>query len=139
MGVEAELDASALVNMERYRKYIDFSLLLAAAVVWFLLRHFLTQVWELFRLPVVDSLPISLPSLIALLVAAGGFFFVRTNVKAFGFLNDVAAELTKVTWPTSQETLASTGVIIVMVGIASLIMFGFDALWGTLTRSLLTL
>jgi preprotein translocase SecE subunit len=55
------------------------------------------------------------------------------------FLNDVAVELSKVTWPTMQETVASTGVIIVMVGIASLLMFFFDTLWGTLTRSFLTL
>ncbi|HCU24236.1 MAG TPA: preprotein translocase subunit SecE [Deltaproteobacteria bacterium] len=125
--------------MERYRKYIDLALLLLAAALWFLLRHFLTQVWDLFRLPLVTSLPISLPSLIALLVAVGGFFFARTNAKVFGFLGEVAGELAKVAWPTLQETMASTGVIIVMVGIASLIMFGFDALWGTLTRSLLTL
>lgn len=125
--------------MERFKKYIDFSLILAAAVVWYLLRHLLLQVWDIFRLPVMENWPLSLPALIALLVAVGGFIYVRRSAQAYGFLGEVATELSKVTWPTMQETVASTGVIVVMIGIASMMMFSFDALWGTLTRSLLTL
>ena len=42
-----------------------------------------------------------------------------------------------VTWPKGKETVASTGVIIVMVGIASMILFFFDAFWGTITPELM--
>ena len=125
--------------MDRYKKYIDLGLGLAALALWFLLRQFLLQMWELFHLPLMENLPITLPSLIALVIAAGLFLFFRSNAKSYNFLGEVATELSKVTWPTRQETVASTGVIIVMVGIASLIMFGFDALWGTVTARLLTL
>jgi preprotein translocase SecE subunit len=125
--------------MEKYKKYIDVGLALAAVAVWFLLRQFLLQIWDLFHLPMMDNLPLELPGIIALVISGGLFIFFRTNPKSYTFLGEVATELSKVNWPTSQETMASTGVIIVMVGIAALIMFGFDALWGTLTARLLTL
>lgn len=112
---------------------------LAALVIWYLLRHLLLQVWDIFRLPMMDHWPLSLPALIALAIAVGGFIYVRRNPKAYGFLGEVATELSKVTWPTMQETVASTGVIVVMIGIASMMMFSFDAIWGTLTRSLIAL
>ena len=125
--------------MDRYKKYIDLGLALAAVAVGFLLQQFFLQLWDLFHLPLMENLPVSLPSLLAGLIALGLFLFFRSNAKSYNFLGEVATELSKVTWPSRQETVASTGVIIVMVGIASLIMFGFDALWGTLTARLLTL
>jgi len=123
--------------MNRFQKYVDFGLLAAAAALGFLLMQMLMQVWNIFKLPMISGLPLQLPALIALVVGVGAFLLTRTNGKAMSFLNDVANELSKVTWPTMQETVASTGVIIVMVGIASMIMFGYDALWGFFTSILL--
>ena len=125
--------------MNRFQKWVDLGLILSAAALWFILNQMFTQVWSIFRLPLMPDWPIQLPALAALVLAAVAFFSTRFSGKAMGFLNDVALELSKVTWPTTQETVASTGVIIVMVGIASLIMFFFDTLWGTLTRSFLSL
>jgi preprotein translocase subunit SecE len=125
--------------MSRYRKYIDLGLGLAALALWFVLRQMFDQVWEVFRLPLFEQSPIQLPTLIALVLAFLAFIFARSNHKVFNFLDEVATELSKVSWPTSQETITSTGVIVVMVGIAALILFGFDAIWGTLTNSFLTL
>jgi preprotein translocase subunit SecE len=40
--------------------------------------------------------------------------------RASTFLNEVVAELKKVTWPTRQETYAATGVVVVVTAIAAL-------------------
>ncbi|MBI2975236.1 MAG: preprotein translocase subunit SecE, partial [Deltaproteobacteria bacterium] len=45
-------------------------------------------------------------------------------------------ELAKVTWPPKKETLLSTAVIAIMVAICSMIIFGFDTLWGTVVKLL---
>lgn len=125
--------------MNRYRKWIDLFLTLCGVALWFLLRQMLTQVWDIFRLPTYSDWPIQLPALLALVLALLAFTLVRRNSKAMGFLNEVSQELAKVTWPQGKETVMSTGVIIVMVGVASVILFFFDFLWGTLTKSFLTL
>lgn len=125
--------------MNRYRKYIDLGLVLAVLAFAFLFRQMLDQVWDIFRLPLVEDWPVQIPTLIAVGVGGLLYFVLRSQPRVMGFLEDVASELSKVAWPNVQETVASTGVIVVMVGLASLIMFVFDTLWGTLTRSFLTL
>lgn len=121
--------------MNRYRKWIDLFLVLSGVALWFLLRQMFSQVWEIFRLPFYSEWPIQLPALLALVLALLAFVLVKRNVKVMGFLDEVSQELSKVTWPQKKDTVTSTGVIIVMVGIASLILFFFDFLWGTLTKS----
>ncbi|PIR20484.1 MAG: preprotein translocase subunit SecE [Deltaproteobacteria bacterium CG11_big_fil_rev_8_21_14_0_20_47_16] len=52
-------------------------------------------------------------------------------------MNEVAQELSKVTWPPRKETVVSAGVIAVLVGIVSLILVGFDTLWQKLVGLIL--
>ena len=125
--------------MNRYRKWVDLFLALCGVALWFLLRQMLTQVWDIFRLPVFADLPVQLPSLAAFVLSVAAFFLTKSNGRAMTFLDEVSQELSKVTWPNMKDTVASTGVIIVMVGIAAVLLFLFDTLWGTLTRSFLTL
>jgi preprotein translocase subunit SecE len=42
--------------------------------------------------------------------------------KVTQFLKDAKAELKKVTWPTSKQTMASTAVVIILVFIVSFIL-----------------
>jgi preprotein translocase subunit SecE len=44
----------------------------------------------------------------------------------FEFLQDVRAEAGKVTWPARRETLITTGIVIVMVLVASLFFVAVD-------------
>jgi preprotein translocase SecE subunit len=125
--------------MNRYRKWVDLFLVLSGVALWFLLRQMLSQVWEIFRLPVFADWPVQVPSVIALALALGAFAYTKSNKPAMEFLDEVSQELSKVTWPNLKDTVASTGVIIVMVGIAAGILFLFDTLWGTLTKSFLAL
>ena len=49
-----------------------------------------------------------------------------TNPNIAQFLQDVRQESTKVTWPSRRETAISTGMVFVMVVIASLFFLGVD-------------
>lgn len=125
--------------MNRYRKWVDLFLALSGVALWFLLRQMLEQVWAIFRLPLFSDWPVQLPAVVALGLSLLAFSMVKRNKKVVTFLDEVSLELAKVTWPNGKETMASTGVIIIMVGIASVILFLFDTLWGTLTNSFLAL
>ena len=78
------------------------------------------------------------PDALFALVAVGAILLVvRRSQRGNGFLNEVASELTKVTWPGRKETVLSTGVVAAMVGASALVLFLFDFLWGMVSRGIL--
>lgn len=64
-------------------------------------------------------------------IALGVICFVSLlrNTKANAFMDEVVLELSRVTWPTQQETVRATGVVIVMVLIAGFILGALDGFW----------
>jgi preprotein translocase subunit SecE len=75
------------------------------------------------------SLPIRLTVWLLLAAVAGGI--AATTVKgrqAIGFARDSQNELRKVTWPTRQETIQTTLIVVVIVAIASVILWLLDSL-----------
>ena len=52
------------------------------------------------------------------------------------FLTDVRVELKKVTWPTRQDTISSTGVVLVVVFIISFYLGFIDILLSKMVTSL---
>ncbi len=54
--------------------------------------------------------------------------WTRQGRAALEFLGEAKIELRKVVWPTSQETIQTTGLIILMVIIFGLVMWVFDGL-----------
>ena len=57
------------------------------------------------------------------------------KISPFRFMQEVRSETEKVTWPTRRETLITTGMVFVMVALASVFFFGADLL----IRALVTL
>ena len=48
--------------------------------------------------------------------------------KAVQFLKEVQIEARKVTWPSRQEAIGATGIVVLMVAFISLFLFGVDFL-----------
>ncbi|MBW8311342.1 MAG: preprotein translocase subunit SecE [Rhizobium sp.] len=63
--------------------------------------------------------------------------FTAKGRQAREFFSESMFELRKVVWPTRQETTRTTGVILVVVVIVSLILSGFDFVISWLIRLLL--
>ena len=53
------------------------------------------------------------------------------------FARQVRQEVAKVTWPTRQETMVTTGMVFVMVLIASLFFFVADQVFSAIMRLVL--
>ena len=62
---------------------------------------------------------------------------VELEVKRQEELLKMRDELKKVTWPTREDVIKSTWVVMICIGIASLILVGFDLLWGKIFSFLL--
>ena len=48
------------------------------------------------------------------------------------YFKDAKAEFKKVVWPTPKETTNNTIVVLIMCGLAALLVFGLDSLFGLL-------
>jgi preprotein translocase subunit SecE len=59
------------------------------------------------------------------------------NTKVTEFLQQVKAELQKVTWPTRKETYGSTVVVIVLVMMVAVFLWIVDSALSTLIQTLL--
>lgn len=57
------------------------------------------------------------------------------NVVPVTFFREVLSELKKVTWPTRQETLKLTAVVIAISVIVGLFIGGLDALFLSITQT----
>ena len=54
-----------------------------------------------------------------------------------GFLKEAQVEVRKVVWPTRKEAVQTTGLVLVVVVVAALILWGFDALLSVAIRTLM--
>lgn len=105
-----------------------------AVVLGIFVRQIADLIWGIVRLPIPQDLPFTPADAIGFAVAIITFFVLRRHQKANTFTNEVVVELSKVTWPPKKETLLSTVVVGVMVGICAVILFAFDTLWGTVVK-----
>ncbi len=58
-------------------------------------------------------------------------------VKTKNFIDEVKSELTKVTWPTRKETIATTWVVVVIIFVIALYLGACDILLAKIMRFVL--
>lgn len=122
--------------MQRNKKTVSIIYLACGFLAWLLFREIMATVWVVARLPLPADWIMAPSDMIAAAVGLSTFVVLLRNEKVNTFVNEVITELAKVTWPNRKETVLSTGVVSVLVGICSIILFGFDMLWGALVKIL---
>jgi preprotein translocase subunit SecE len=119
------------------RKIIITSYLTSAMVVWFLARqmiqYFYLTFYQIRRLPGIAFTREVVPVLLGLIVFAVLFRHPKVNL----FLEEVVSELRKVTWPSREEVVRSTTVVIICIAICSVVLGVFDLAWGKVVSYLL--
>lgn len=81
---------------------------------------------------------VRIAAIVGTIVVAFGLLYSTQQGKAFvGLLKDSRVELRRVTWPTKQETVTATWQVLVVVMVMSLILWGFDSLFGWLIQSII--
>ncbi|MBJ15687.1 MAG: preprotein translocase subunit SecE [Legionellaceae bacterium] len=74
------------------------------------------------------SMPIKLLFIIIWLAFSSAFFFFTVKGKQLTvFIKAAKAELFKVFWPTRQETVQTTSIVMVMVAVTGFILWGIDS------------
>ncbi|HEX5035655.1 MAG TPA: preprotein translocase subunit SecE [bacterium] len=123
--------------MEKTQKWVNLGLLVAAVLIFLFLNQLFSALWGFARLPVNEDWPVEPAQILAFVVAAGAALWARRYQRSNVFLNEVATELSKVSWPERKDTVSSAGVVVVLISIASLILFLIDSLWRFAVQGLL--
>ncbi len=118
------------------QKWVNLGLLGAATALFLLFSQVFRMVWDWGGWAVAADWPIEPVYLISFFLAVVMAFGARWSKPINGFINEVALELSRVTWPQRKETIGSSGVVIVLVGVAAVVLFIIDLVWGTATRGL---
>ena len=103
--------------MKRSKKSISLIYLACAVITWLITREIVATIWAIAHLPQLVDWMISPSDIIAAVIALIGFVILLKNEKINIFTNEVITELAEVTWPKPKETVMSTGVVSVLVGI----------------------
>jgi len=85
-----------------------------------------------------ESLLYRVLALLAVALVAAAIAFQTTQGRAFWQLaQEARTEIRKVVWPTPQERLQTTLVVLALVFVVSLILWGLDSLLGWLVSGLI--
>ena len=57
--------------------------------------------------------------------------------KAVNYIKDVRQEMSKVSWPSREELIDSTKVVLILAGILSAYMFGVDTVFNNIIKWIL--
>lgn len=109
-------------------RWVQFGFFLLGIVLFWLLDRVITTTWDLFAEPKP-----SLISLIAAVVSVAVVVFLYRTSSVRDVSYNIASELSKVVWPTKQETWSSTIIVIIASLVAAVILGTLDALSSAVT------
>jgi len=111
-------------------KPVHLVYMFGGVLLFYLLKWTADWIWGYFsRTP--SELYITLFATLFALVA--GISLYR-HQRTYGLVNEVCAELKKVSWPTAKEVKAATIVVIIMTILSALILGFFDLIWSNVTE-----
>lgn len=102
----------------------------------------LKWIWASWNETLVDTALlgsyVTLTTLLALVLAIILTFYLYRKPGTFSYLSEVVVELTKVTWPSMDETKRSTVVVIMFTVLLSAYLAVFDWIWKIVTDFLIS-
>jgi preprotein translocase subunit SecE len=111
------------------KKWVHLLFAVAGVVVAWVLAKSAEWVWSYFGRPNGFAVGTG-----AALVAGVATLIAWRNEQLFTLASEVTTELGKVTWPTRQETMNSTVVVVITTIIAAIFLGLVDAFWSSVIR-----
>ena len=126
--------------MRSQRTFVAIGLILASILVFYVLSNGFEWLWnymswEDFRL---IGRQVTLTTVLGFGIGFGAGAFCWFNKKINGLLNEVVEEVRKVVWPTRDETVAATIVVLIAIFIFGAYLGALDAIFTWLTGLLMS-
>jgi preprotein translocase subunit SecE len=113
------------------KRLVVIFFLIAGLIFAFFLEHVCGLIWARIGWSdpvIIDGLDWTVSTLLGFVLAAGLVVGAYAHPRTHALSLDVASELMKVTWPSWEETKASTMAVIVASIVAAILLFGIDTL-----------
>jgi preprotein translocase subunit SecE len=110
-------------------KPVHLYYLCAGLILFYLLQWTAEWLWGYFTRTPSEFYVTTLSAVVTLGL---GIYFYR-HERVYTLATEVAAELKKVSWPTSKEVKSATVVVIIMTFISATILGFFDFIWSRFT------
>jgi preprotein translocase subunit SecE len=122
------------MEQSQHQKWVNLSYLAVAALLGYMVYEAGAKVVGVYDLETrIREIDLVLRG-ISVFAFAALFFILYKNEQANQFMNEVMAELSRVTWPSQKETTSATMVVLIMVIISGMILGLMDYLLTTLLK-----
>ncbi len=122
------------MEQSQHQKWVNLSYLAVAALLGYLVYAGGAKIVGVYDLETrIRDIDLVLRG-VSVFAFAALFFILYKNDQANQFMNEVVAELSRVTWPTQKETTSATVVVLIMVIISGMILGLMDYLLTTLLK-----
>ncbi len=121
-----------------YYRYVVLVLIAASTLVGIALRSGLSAGFAQFGLADdrIGGL-VATTTAVSVVVAVSLFVIGLRSVRFLTFVDEVVAELGRVTWPTRQEAVRAAATVVVTAGFLALVISVYDVIWKNLANLIL--
>lgn len=120
------------------QRAVNFALIGFAALLIYLVSQLTDQLWVYQEWPDQTIIRgVNYPVAIGLVVGSLITVYLRRNQRVNTFLLEAVTEIRQITWPTRQEVIDSTKVVIFASVFLALVLGGFDLVWAKIAKAIL--
>lgn len=109
-------------------RWVQMGFMVVALLLVWLSGNLINAIWYAFADPNE-----SLVTVASVVVGILGAIALYRYQPAHGLANEIAEEMSKVSWPSRKETSNSTVVVVVTSIVAAIMLFMFDTIWSAVT------
>jgi preprotein translocase subunit SecE len=134
--VDAEYEAGGAPAQLGYKRYVYAAYFAGAIGVAFIFSKAADFAWQRLGLwkPQFGEPRTDLIMVVSALIGAGVAWYYWKQQRTRELAEEVASELSKVTWPTKDEVMSSTAVVIVTTIFSTIFFALMDRFWSFLTN-----
>ena len=121
------------------QRIVNFSLIATVALMVYVFAGLLDPIWVYFELPDRTLVRgVNYPTLIGAVIAVGTGGYLRQSSTVNTFLVEAVDEIRQIVWPSREEVIGSTKIVIFTSLFLALVLGAFDLIWAKISKFILS-
>jgi len=116
----------------QHQRWVVLSFIVTSVLTAWTVQAASVSAFAQFAIPDSRLGPITLSSVLGIVVGAVAVLTLLRNQRAVTFTDEVIGELSKVTWPTREETIKASYTVVVTTLMVAVLLGFYDFIWKNL-------